>query len=104
MDRSSNDDQDAVDTARAQRTTRLIAHLDGALDEQMLDAMAGIWSMLEHASTDAPAHARAVRSRLFWESLAPGGVAAAPGGEVIQLPARWADGDDPRGADAAEAA
>ena len=63
----------------AARATRLISHLDGALDEQMLAAMQGAWSMLEHASTNAPSHARAVRSRLFWESLAPGGVAAAPG-------------------------
>lgn len=66
---------DADADVPAERTTRLIAHLEGALEQSMLEAMSGVWSMLEHASTDAPAHARAVRSRLFWESLSPGGAA-----------------------------
>lgn len=73
----------------AERATRVIAHLDGALDPVMLDAISGVWSMLERAATDAPAHARAVRARLFWESLAPGGVAAAPSSMVLDLEPSW---------------
>lgn len=56
----------------AERSMRLMVHLDGALDASMLEAIHGAWSMLERTATDGPAHARAVRSRLFWESLAPG--------------------------------
>lgn len=75
-------------------------HLDGALDEQTLDAMTGVWSLLEHAAADAPSHARAVRARLFWESLTPGGVAAAPTGVVLSLVPRW-DEDEGYEAEAA---
>jgi hypothetical protein len=74
MDSHARDDRDTL----AARRTNVLSHLDGTLDEQMLHAMQGVWSMLEHAAADAPAHARAVRARLFWESLTPGGPAAAP--------------------------
>ncbi len=72
----------------AARRSTVLSHLDGTLDEQMLDAMQGVWSMLEHAAADAPAHARAVRARMFWESLTPGGAAAAPT-VVTDLVATW---------------
>ncbi|MCW2924453.1 MAG: hypothetical protein JWM98_1857 [Thermoleophilia bacterium] len=94
---------DARDDAHGRfpmRACRLAAHLDGALDETMLDAIQGVWTTLEHAAADAPAHARAVRSRMFWESLAPGGAAAAPGLGVtpLELVPAWdgsaADADD----------
>lgn len=55
----------------AERATRVISHLDGALDATMLDAMQGVWSTLERASVNGEAHARAVRARLFWQSLSP---------------------------------
>lgn len=90
MDDHSPNQADAL----AERTTRLMSHLDGVLDEHMLDALAGVWSTLEHASADAPAHARAVRSRLFWESLAPGGPAASPAATVHELTPRQSDADD----------
>lgn len=61
----------------AERATRVISHLDGALDATMLDAMQGVWSTLEHASVNGEAHARAVRARLFWQSIAPTDAAAA---------------------------
>lgn len=91
--------------ALAERTTRLISHLDGALDEEMLSAMQGIWSMLEHAATTGPAHERAVRERLLWESLGAGGAVVAPDagaiaaadGLVVDLQPVW---DDAPGADA----
>ena len=73
----------------AARTTRVMSHLDNALDEQTLQAMQGVWSMLEHAAADAPSHARAVRARLFWESLRPGGEAAAPIAVVTNLVEQW---------------
>jgi len=73
---SSNTRVDLEDTS--QRTTHVLSHLSGALDETMLAAISGVWSTLEHAATNPSAHARAVRSRLFWETLEPGGVAAAP--------------------------
>ena len=85
MDASSRRDVDPI----AARTTNVLAHLEGALDEEMLHAMQGVWSMLEHAAADSPAHARAVRSRLFWESLTPGGVAAAPTAVVTDLVPAW---------------
>lgn len=79
----------------AARRATVISHLDRTLDEQMLDAMQGVWSMLEHAAADAPAHARAVRARLFWESLSPGGTAAAPSSVVTDLMPTWdADADE----------
>jgi hypothetical protein len=77
------------DERPAERATRVLSHLDGALDEAMLDAMTGTWSMLEHAAVNGPSHARAVRSRLFWESLRPGGAAAEPSGVVVDLQAAW---------------
>jgi hypothetical protein len=55
----------------AERTSRLLAHLDGALDATMLDAMHGTWAMLERVAADSSAHGRAVRSRLMWESFEP---------------------------------
>lgn len=85
--------EQAPPTLAARRAT-VISHLDGTLDEQMLDAMQGVWSMLEHAAADAPAHARAVRARLFWESLTPGGVAAAPSAVVTDLMPAWDEGED----------
>lgn len=86
------DDHPRTDSdAQAERSTRIIRHLDGALDTSMLDAMAGVWSMLEHAAADAPSHARAVRARLFWESLTPGGAAAAPIAIVRDLQPTWDD-------------
>jgi hypothetical protein len=85
MDAHPLEDIDAL----AARTTSLIAHLDGALDATMLDAIAGVWSTLEHAAADRPAHARAVRSRLFWETLSPGDVAGTTNSVVHELPARW---------------
>lgn len=77
----------------AARRSTVLSHLDGTLDEQMLDAMQGVWSMLEHAAADAPAHARAVRARMFWESLTPGGAAAAPTAVVANLVPAW-DADE----------
>ena len=80
---------DHARSSLAARRTSVLTHLDGSLDEQMLDAMQGVWSMLEHAAADAPAHARAVRARLFWESLTPGGAAAAPSAIVMDLVPAW---------------
>lgn len=94
MDRHPHDDVDVL----AEHTTRLIAHLDGTLDPSMLQAMSGVWSTLEHAAADGPAHARAVRARLFWESLSPGGAAAAPSAIVRDLVASWDEDDDSNGA------
>ena len=93
-----------IEDSPALRATNVIRHLDGALDQRMLDAMSGVWTMLERASADAPSHARAVRARLFWESLSPGGGAAAvPVGAVHDLTPTWSDiGDDTT--DAADAA
>ncbi len=90
MDPHAHEARDAHATRRA----NVLKHLDHTLDEQMLDAMQGVWSMLEHAAADAPAHARAVRARLFWESLTPGGAAAAPNAVVTDLQAGWDDTDD----------
>lgn len=90
MDPHAHDARDAHATRRA----NVLKHLDHALDEDMLHAMQGVWSMLEHASADAPAHARAVRARLFWESLTPGGAAAAPSAVVTDLQAAWDEGED----------
>jgi hypothetical protein len=97
MDAHSRTDQDSL----AARRTAVLAHLEGALDEQMLDAMQGVWSMLEHAAADAPAHARAVRARMFWESLTPGGTAAAPSAVVADLVPAW--DEDEESADWADA-
>ena len=80
MDAHFHDDADAL----AERTTRLIAHLDGALSPSMLDAMSGVWSTLERAAADDSAHARAVRARLFWESLTPGSHVVAPSTGVFR--------------------
>ena len=81
---------DAPDDAdRARQQVDILSHLDGALDDQMLDAMQGVWAMLEHAAADAPSHARAVRSRMFWVALSPGGVAAAPIEVVVDLRPSW---------------
>lgn len=93
MDAHPRIDDDELDQSRAEHTTNLIAHLEGVLEPSMLDAMSGVWSMLEHAAADAPAHARAVRSRLFWESLSPGGIAAAPTRLVEDLTPTWDDDD-----------
>lgn len=88
----------------AARRATVISHLDRTLDEQMLDAMQDIWSMLEHAAADAPAHARAVRARLFWESLTPGGIAAAPGSVVMDLTPAWDTDADEESVDDSTAA
>jgi hypothetical protein len=77
----------------AARAARVLASLDGALDEHTLHAVQGVWSTLEHAAADAPAHARAVRARMFWESLTPGGTAAAPTAIVHELHATY-DADE----------
>ncbi|MCW2921951.1 MAG: hypothetical protein JWL76_1825 [Thermoleophilia bacterium] len=87
----------------AARRATVISHLDGSLDEHMLDAMQGVWSMLEHAAADAPAHARAVRARLFWESLTPGGAAAAPIAVVSDLTPAWDSDEESTPADLDEA-
>lgn len=89
---------DSDDAAR--RTTHVIGHLDGVLDDTMLAALSGTWSMLEHAATTPDAHARAVRSRLFWQTLAPGGEAAAPVSAPLAFEEPYADAlsgsdDDP---------
>ncbi len=55
----------------AARRSRLLEHLDGALDATMLDAMQGAWAMLERASTTHGSHVRAVRARMLWESMGP---------------------------------
>ena len=88
MDAHPHDDLDVL----AERTTRLISHLDGALDRSTLDAMTGVWSTLERAAADDSAHARAVRARLFWDSLTPGGVPA-PMAPVYVAPL-WDDDED----------
>ena len=86
--------------AHAHRRANVLAHLDGNLDEDMLQAMQGVWSMLEHAAADAPAHARAVRARMFWESLSPGGPAAAPTAVVTDLVAAWDEDEESAAGDA----
>lgn len=90
MDAHSPDDGDA----HAERTTRLIAHLDGALAPSMLDAMSGVWSTLERAAADDSAHARAVRARLFWESLTPGTHVVAPSAGLFDLVPTWDEDED----------
>lgn len=55
----------------AQRSTQVLQHLDGVLEDTMLAAMQGVWSTLERAATSPEAHARAVRERMFWDSLTP---------------------------------
>ena len=90
MDAHFHDDADAL----AERTTRLIAHLDGALSPSMLDAMSGVWSTLERAAADDSAHARAVRARLFWESLTPGSHVVAPSTGVFDLVPAWDEDED----------
>lgn len=87
MDHPHSDDLDA----HAERSARVMAHLDGALGAPMLEAMSHVWTTLEHAAADGPAHARAVRARLFWESLRPGGAALAPSAVVHDLQAQWED-------------
>lgn len=89
MDAHSHDDLDVP----AARTTRLISHLDGALDRSTLEAMTGVWSTLERAAADDSAHARAVRARLFWDSLTPGG-APAPMAPVYGLTPVWDEDED----------
>jgi hypothetical protein len=73
------DRQPAFDVERA---TEVVSRLDGQLDEATLASIQGTWSVLEHAATSTVAHARAVRSRLFWESLSAHGSAAAPGASL----------------------
>lgn len=82
----------------AERAARVISHLDRALDATMLDAMQGVWAVLERASVDAPSHARAVRARLFWQSLtaADDTVAAA----MPLEPRAWGWGERHAGGDA----
>ena len=53
------------------RSTRVHRHLDGWLDADTLSAMQHVWGRLEQSSVDPKSHTRAVRSRLFWETLAP---------------------------------
>lgn len=97
----------------AERATRVISHLDGALDATMLDAMQGVWSTLERASVSGEAHARAVRARLFWQSLSPAeGVvpassAAASDDVAVDIVPSWMlqdDSEDDRLPDLADAA
>lgn len=52
-----------------QRATQVAAYLDGALAPGTLAAMRDVWSLLEFTSTSSPAHARAVRERMLWDSL-----------------------------------
>lgn len=79
----------------AERTTRLLSQLDGALDASMLDAIQGAWSMLERTATDSPAHARAVRSRLLWESMSPGSLAEPIASPVVHhLVPVWDEGEE----------
>jgi len=82
--------------SRAERTTRLISHLEGALEARTLDAMRGVWTTLERATTDPAAHARAVRERLFWQTLTPGDSTAgtALGSRVVGLTTVWDEETD----------
>ena len=90
-----DDAEPAGDDVDVVRATRVISHLDGTLDEQTLAAMQDVWSMLEHAATDAPSHGRAVRSRLFWAALAPGRIAAAPSSLMPETAPAWNEDDEP---------
>lgn len=71
----------------SERTARLVSHLEGVLQEETLHALQGTWSVLEHAAADSAAHSRAVRARLFWESLSQSGYAASPGASLVDLAA-----------------
>ncbi|MCW2960839.1 MAG: hypothetical protein JWM25_969 [Thermoleophilia bacterium] len=75
--------------ARSARTTHLISTFDGMLGPETLDAFQGVWTTLENAAVDDAAHARAVRERLFWDSLAHAGSLAAlpsPAAEELLAP------------------
>jgi hypothetical protein len=94
MHHDAHDDHDHL----AERTTRLLSHLDGALDATMLDAMQGAWSMLERSATTSDSHARAVRARMLWESMGPA-AHLAPSTLVSGLVATWDDEVDEELAD-----
>lgn len=99
MGHHARDDRDEL----AERTTRLLSHLDGALDASMLDAIQGAWSMLERTATDSPAHARAVRSRLLWETVSPASFAdPLPVAFVHDLVPTWGDEDEALPVEAAD--
>lgn len=54
----------------AERSARVLAHLEGSLDAPMRDAMAEVWALLERTAVDGGAHERAVRARMMWQSVA----------------------------------
>lgn len=64
-------DSDHVSDELTEHTTTLLTHLEGVLDQAMLEAMQGAWGTLEEAATDSYSHARAVRSRMLWQSMSP---------------------------------
>jgi hypothetical protein len=89
MDDRSRLDASNTGDCRIERTTRLLAHLNGVLDESMLDAMQGAWTMLEDAATDVSAHGRAVRARMLWDSMLPGTPAVVAAPVVTDLVPIW---------------
>ena len=72
--------------ARSARTTHLISTFDGMLAPETLDAFQGVWTSLEVVAVDDAAHARAVRERLFWDSLAHAGSLTAQPSPGVQEP------------------
>jgi len=78
----------------AERSARVLSHLEGALDAPMLDAMADVWSLLERAAVDGDAHARAVRARMLWQSIGSSehpGVVPLVGPTAFEDPFPYAD-------------
>lgn len=53
----------------AQRANQVATYLDGALAPDTVQAMRNVWSLLETSATSNPAHARAVRERMLWDSI-----------------------------------
>jgi hypothetical protein len=100
MDDRSRTDASNSDDSTIERATQLLAHLNGVLDETMLDAMQGAWTTLESAATDVSAHGRAVRARMMWESMQPG-MPAVVAPMVTDLVPIWDEGEDEDIADAA---
>jgi alkanesulfonate monooxygenase SsuD/methylene tetrahydromethanopterin reductase-like flavin-dependent oxidoreductase (luciferase family) len=94
MDDRSRTDASDSDDSTIERTTQLLAHLNGVLDESMLDAMQGAWTTLEDAATDVPAHGRAVRARMMWETMQPGTPALVADPLVTDLVPIWDEDED----------